>query len=126
MRRIFDISKHVATYGEYVDFYLKESPDYFEGLEVPPENFSKVVKLAAVYPNDAESLKIDGFGIDIEGSMKVFTQAYFPISNEDENPTDTRMVYNSKAYRLITRKRWTMDYYVYLAELLRVDPDVSD
>ena len=118
---IIDIAPMVIEYGEYVNFYLVGQSSFNRGI-VTPGPLTKDVVMAAVFPEGSFKLDFDTQGVNLSGSRIVFTKAYFPISNDLENPTDTRMQYDGGVYRLVTRQPYTGNYYIYIAELMRVKP----
>lgn len=121
-KQILNIAVHLAKYGEFVDFFTRAPGTWSMGYETPGD-FTKLIKTAAVFPHGWQKLDLDVNGADLEGAKIVFCKTYFPISNEDEDPTDTRMRYENRVYRLVSRQKFTKDYYVYLAEWLRVKPN---
>ena len=121
-RMIIDIAPMVADFGEFIDFFTQENQTLVRGI-VTQGAFTKVVAHAAVFPHNPQSLDITTQGANLHGSKQVFCKTYFPLSNYSESPTDTRMRYEGATYRLIARKAYPGNYYVYVAEQLRVDPD---
>ena len=123
-KQILNIGTHLAKYGEFVDFFTRTEGTWSMGYETPG-GFNKQIKTAAVFPHGWQKLDLDVNGANLQGAKIVFCKTYFPMSNDSENPFDTRMSYESRVYRLVSRQKYTKDYYVYLAEWLRVDPTVT-
>lgn len=121
-KQILNIGTHLAKYGEFVDFFTQEEPTWSMGYETPG-TFTKLIKTAAVFPHGWQKLDLDVNGANLEGAKIVFCKSYFPMSDADENPFDTRMRYEGRIYRLVSRQKYTRDYYVYVAEWLRVKPN---
>ncbi len=123
MPRIIDIAPMLARFGDIVKFATTPPTTYTNGIQ-DPLIWTATEIIAAVFPFEYQKLDIDTNGIDLEGAKKVFCKTYFPISNEYENPSDTRMVYDNNIYRLKARKSYISNFFVYIAELMRVKPDV--
>lgn len=119
---ILDIAPMVIEYGEYVNFYLVGPSSLNRGI-VSLGSLTKDVQMAAVFPEGAFKLNFDTQGANMSGARLVFTKKYFPISNDTENPTDTRMQYEGATYRLVSRQPYSGNYYIYVAELMRVKPN---
>ena len=46
----------------------------------------------------------------------------FPVGQELGDPVDTRMLYESKVYRMVEVKPYPGNYFMYIAELMKVKP----
>ena len=121
-KQILDISPMVADFGEFVDFFTSNESTITRGIYGEP-TWVKTVVQAAVFPYGSFKLSFDVEGVDLSGAIQIFTKSYFPISKDKEVPSDSRVRYDGSSYRLIDRLPYFGSYYVYVAQLLRVDPD---
>ena len=126
-RRIINISSHLARYGESVEFFLVEPPVNNRGLLTEGAS-TKVIKTAAVFPDGDNKLNFDLHGTKYSARKKVYIRfkrddTPFPVGQSEGDPVDTRMRYQGQVYRMVEVKPYPSNYYMYIAELMKVKPD---
>ncbi len=119
---IIDISTHISEFGEFVEFATLGETTNVRGRIVQGNVTTNSVP-AAVFPEGFQKLEFDTDGVNLKGAKVVYCETYFPISDDDEDPQDTRMRYNGKTYRLVARQPYPGNYYIYIAEWMRIKPD---
>lgn len=119
-----DILAMNAEFGQYINFITYENVyDDTTGIFTLSSPTATNEALCTIQPFKPFELKMNPEGARLEGAYKIYTTLYFPIGKEEENPTETRAVFNGNTYRIIHRENWR-DYYKYVAELLRVDDEL--
>ena len=120
-REIIDISSQLDDFGENVEFFIFGAGTNVEGIVIPDFPIIKWA-ICAVFPFSENRLELDNEGVKLSGAIEIFTKINFPMIDDESDLKYTRVRYDSRTYLLRRRVPYYNNYYIYVAELLRVDP----
>lgn len=119
---ILDITSMVAEFGRIVRF-VTYNYTFSNGEYTLTSPASTTDIRCGVFPLKEVDESMGVEGSRLKGAIRIYTRKFFSIPNTEDSPEETRVLFEGKSYRLVARKKWK-DYYLYYAELLRVNDEL--
>lgn len=128
------VNNVVMFFNEYFDVFYKEKGDYVEGVWTESTNYNKIV-LRGNWQEVREGSTLKQFPefSQLEELKLVYSPDRLPIDDWQYDPKVANVRFRRRqflnhthpqAFRLVARKNWNDDYWVYLVQQLRFNDDL--
>ena len=121
------VGNAIFKFARFVDVFFFTG-SYVNGVWVQSVNVTKLQIPASLQEVDGELLSLLPEGSIISQVRAFYTKSPLPIDDYQysSGQNTVNFVINQKVYKMIAKKEWLDDYFVYLATELRQDNAIAE